>query len=281
MVRQIVPAGADGSIELFATDLTDIVLDVNGVFVPVGSNSAGQAFYPVTPCRITDTRSSPGAGGTLQPQVARAFNIAGSCGIPTSATAYALNVTVVPSSILGFLTLWPNNGSVRPTVSTLNALTGTVTANLAIVPAGTSGGINAFATNAIEAIIDVTGYFGPPGQPNALNFYPLTPCRVLDSRTPNAVLQPVSTRDVTVPCGAPATAKAYSMNSTVVPAGLFGFLTLFPTGDTRPVVSTLNAVDGSITSNAAIIPAGLNGAISAYVTDRTHLILDINGYFAP
>ena len=30
-----------------------------------------------------------------------------------------------------------------------------------------------------------------------------------------------------------------------------------------------------------IVPAGLNGAISAFVTERTHLILDINGYFAP
>ena len=42
-----------------------------------------------------------------------------------------------------------------------------------------------------------------------------------------------------------------------------------------------HGVDGSLTSNAALIPAGLNGAISVYVTERTHLILDINGYFAP
>lgn len=42
-----------------------------------------------------------------------------------------------------------------------------------------------------------------------------------------------------------------------------------------------HGVDGSLTSNAALMPAGLNGAISVYVTERTHLILDINGYFAP
>jgi hypothetical protein len=34
-------------------------------------------------------------------------------------------------------------------------------------------------------------------------------------------------------------------------------------------------------ANAAIVPAGTNGAISIYVTNNTHLILDINGYFAP
>lgn len=36
-----------------------------------------------------------------------------------------------------------------------------------------------------------------------------------------------------------------------------------------------------MTSNAAIVPAGTGGAIVALVTDSTHLILDINGYFAP
>ena len=71
------------------------------------------------------------------------------------------------------------------------------------------------------------------------------------------------------------------MNATVVPSPVLGFLTLYPTGVTRPVVSTLNAVDGSVTSNAAIIPAGLSGGLTAYVTERTHLLVDINGYFAP
>jgi len=48
-----------------------------------------------------------------------------------------------------------------------------------------------------------------------------------------------------------------------------------------PVVSTLNAFDGAITSNALLVPAGTNGSIDTFVTDQTHLILDINGFFAP
>src|ERR1700690_4230908 len=28
-------------------------------------------------------------------------------------------------------------------------------------------------------------------------------------------------------------------------------------------------------------PGGTNGAVSIYVTDRTHVILDVNGYFGP
>ena len=55
---------------------------------------------------------------------------------------------------------------------------------------------------------------------------------------------------------------------TVVPSGVFGFLTLRPTGGSQPLVSTLNAVDGAITANAAIVPAGNAGSISAYVQRR-------------
>jgi hypothetical protein len=40
-------------------------------------------------------------------------------------------------------------------------------------------------------------------------------------------------------------------------------------------------MDGSLTSNAAIVPAGTSGAINAFVQNPAHLILDINGYFAP
>jgi trimeric autotransporter adhesin len=287
----IVPAGTDGSVNVFVTDTTDVLLDVNGVFVPQGSNAAGQAFYPVNPCRVLDSRL-PGGGGTLAMNTTRAVIVAnaGGCGIPANATAYATNVTVVPRQPLGFLTLWTGgSGTPRPTVSTLNALTGTVTANLAIVPAGTAGDINAFVTDATDLIVDVTGYFGPPGNPGALNFYTLLPCRVVDTRLANGPLggpQPAgnSTRDFPVlssPCNVPGTSRAYSMNATVLPAPTLGFLTLFPTGVSRPTVSTLNAVDGSLTANAAIISSGTTGQISAYLTDLSHLILDINGYFAP
>jgi len=71
------------------------------------------------------------------------------------------------------------------------------------------------------------------------------------------------------------------LNVTVVPDGLLSFLTAWPTGAAQPLVSTLNSFDGSVVANAAIVPAGTNGAVSIYVTDRTQVILDINGYFAP
>ena len=48
----------------------------------------------------------------------------------------------------------------------------------------------------------------------------------------------------------------------------------------QPVVSTLNAIDGAITSNMAIVP-NINGKIDAYASGITQLMLDISSYFAP
>jgi len=82
------------------------------------------------------------------------------------------------------LIVWPT-GKALPNVSTLNVYTaGTVVANAAIVPAGTSGAINAYVTDATDLVIDIDGYFAPPAA-NGLKLYPVTPCRVADTRVPS------------------------------------------------------------------------------------------------
>jgi hypothetical protein len=198
-----------------------------------------------------------------------------------------LNITVVPAGPLGYLTIWPS-GSARPLVSTLNALDGSVVANAAIVPAGAGGAVDVFVTDRTDVIIDINGYFGSGG--TAQQFYSVTPCRFVDTRGGfGGSFGPPSlgagqVRDVPVPssgCGIPSSATAYSVNVTVVPKGPLGFLTIYPTGATRPNVSTLNSFTGRIVANAAIVPAGSGGAISVFVTDAADVILDINGYLAP
>jgi hypothetical protein len=193
-------------------------------------------------------------------------------------------MTVVPTGTLSFLTTWPA-GSAQPLASTLNDPTGTIVANAAIVPAGTGGSISVFVTDQTDLIIDVNGYFAPPAS-GGLLFYAATPCRVVDTRNPPGPFGGPALngqRDFNIlsgPCSVPGTTRAYSFNATVVPHGSLGFLTLWPQGQPQPLVSTLNAPDGSIVSNAAVVPTN-NGAISAFSTDTTDLILDINGAFAP
>jgi hypothetical protein len=164
-------------------------------------------------------------------------------------------------------------------VASLNAPTGTVVANAAIVKAGTSGSIDIFASDATNLVIDINGYFAPMDT-GGLSLYGVAPCRVVDTRKP-AGSPAVTSLDVGVSasaCGIPADAQAHVLSVTVVPPAPLGYLTLWPQGQTRPGVATLNAVDGVITSNLAIVPTA-NGSISAFASDLTHLIVDISGYF--
>jgi hypothetical protein len=259
--------------------------------VPLVSNAQGPLqFVPITPCRVVDTRPGSGGGGPIQGGTFQTFPIQDSgsgqaCGIPSSAAAYSLNVTVVPDGPLGYLTVWPA-GQNQPVVSTTNSVDGRVKANAAIVGAGSGNGgpVSVFASNTTNVVLDINGYFAPITG-STLAFYPLTPCRVLDTRN-GQFLQggqqyafPVSGI-----CNIPTNASAYSLNFTAVPHQPLGYLTVWPAGQSQPVASILNAVTGTVTANAATIQAGTdnNGNnIDVFASNDTDLVIDVNGYFAP
>ena len=283
----IVPAGTGGAVSVYVTNPTDVILDINGYF---DASSSGLSFYAAAPCRVADTRGAAGTfgGPSMTGAQTRDFPIPLSgCGIPATAGGCSLNFTVVPAGYLGYLSTWPT-GQSQPNVSTLNSWKGKVVANAAIIPTGTNESISVYVSNPTDVILDINGYFGQPGQTGALMFYPVTPCRIADTRDANGPLGgpemgAATTRSFPIPasgCNIPATALAYSLNVTVVPDGVLSYLSAWPAGSSQPLVSTLNSFDGSVVANAAIVPAGTNGAISIYVTNQTHVIVDINGYFA-
>ena len=289
----IVPAGTNSAISVYVNNTTDLLFDINGYFAP--PLASGLQFYPVTPCRIADTRTGAGFTGAFGPPsmaaaTQRSFPIPSSnCGIPATAAAYSLNFTVVPPGPLGYLTTWPT-GKAMPNASTLNSYTGAVVANAAIVPAGTNSAISLYVNNATDVLFDINGYFAPPAA-GGLQFYPVTPCRIADTRTgagfpgpfgPPSMVALVG-RSFPIPssiCELPASAGAYSFNFTVVPPAPLGFLTTWPTGNSMPNVSTLNSYNGSVVANAAIVPAGTGGAVSVYVNNATDVLFDVNGYFS-
>lgn len=286
----IVPAGENGGVTTFATDNTHVILDIFGYFVRQ-SDDPGLTFYPLAPCRVADTRQALGPLGlpSLASEESRAMPVLlSNCGIPPSAKAYSLNFTAVPHGPLSYLTTWPA-GQTQPLVSTLNATTGAVTANAAIVPAGANGDISVYAKNETDVIIDINGYFAPPAS-GGLSLYNVQPCRVRDTRDDRLTTGITGAMGVAISggvCDSATNAQAYVSNATVIPQNVqnrpasLSYLTLYPEGQDRPLVSTLNAIDGQITSNMAIVPAGAGGLIDVYATDWTHFILDISGYFAP
>lgn len=126
-------------------------------------------FYPVSPCRIVDTRSGLGGyTGLFYNGETRSFTIKGSppCAIPVNATAVAFNVTIADATRQGWAALYPA-GTVWGGISTLNFFAGENIANGAIVPVSAGspdlavlfafeGGVPAGSAN---LILDVTGYF--------------------------------------------------------------------------------------------------------------------------
>jgi hypothetical protein len=135
-------------------------LDDGGAF----GCSLGQAplnFVGIAPCRLVDTRNATGTfgGPILPPYTERSFPIlSASCGIPATATAYSLNVTVVPTGFLGYLTIWPTGGT-QPVASTVNSYLGVAVANAALVVAGTNGAVSVYGTNTTDVVLDIDGYF--------------------------------------------------------------------------------------------------------------------------
>jgi len=125
--------------------------------------STGTSLYTVTPCRVVDTRNPSGTWGgpALSAGADRTFPIVGQCGIPATAVAVSVNVTVTQPTAPGFLTLSPAGAPV-PLTSTINYATGQTRANNSVVKLGASGDLNARcgqSSGTTHMILDVNGYF--------------------------------------------------------------------------------------------------------------------------
>lgn len=124
------------------------------------------AFVPVTPCRLLDTRpgttvgprSTPLVGGTVADFNVRGAN--GSCFIPADALAVQMNVTILNPTAVGYLTMWPSDAS-QPTASHLNWVSGQpATPNAATVKLSSLGQLRMFVNSGtVDVIIDVNGYY--------------------------------------------------------------------------------------------------------------------------
>jgi hypothetical protein len=117
------------------------------------------------PCRLADTRDAAGptGGPALSPGAIRNFPVTGGvCGIPSTATAVALNVTVTQPAAQGYLVLYPGDAAGPPLVSSVNFTPGVTRANNAVVPLATNGGtLNVMNGSAgtVHLVLDVTGHF--------------------------------------------------------------------------------------------------------------------------
>jgi hypothetical protein len=138
-------------------------------------------------------------------------------------------------------------------------------------------------------IVTVLGAVSATAQTGPYQFFAVPPCRIVDTRNPNStnggpIMGTNSQRDFTVRgnCGIPTSAKAVSLNVTITGATQSSFLTLWPSGGTRPVVSTINFNQNDpALANGAIVGVSTNATdLSVYNNfGNVHVILDVTGYF--
>jgi hypothetical protein len=251
---------------------------------------SGLRYVAVTPCRIADTRNANGPfGGPIVPANGmRTLLIPNSsCGIPATAQAYALNVTVVPPSAtdLYYLQVAPT-GTPQPPTSLINSNDGRIRSVSTIIGAGASGGVDFYATQATQVVVDIDGYY--TSAPTALEYYAVAPCRAVDTRTVVAggpvPLTPMATENFVLAgkCNIPSTAQAYSVNVTGVPLQTkINQLTVWATGTAQPATPLLTSPTGIPVANGTIVKAGTNGSVSILSTDPASVVIDVNGYYAP
>jgi len=115
----------------------------------------------------------------------------------------------------------------------------------------------------------------------------VSPRRIVDTRIGHgAPLQPIPSKGELViqvggTPGVPATGvAAVVLNVTVTQTTAQGFVTLYPTGGGRPVVSNLNIGGrGETSANLVTVAADSAGRVTAYALTSTHLVVDVAGYY--
>jgi FlgD Ig-like domain len=258
----------------------------DGTLTVTAASTLGMAiggFATLPPSRLLDTRiTGPklGAGQT------RSLQVTGVGGVPsTNVAAVVLNVTVTETSSGGYLTVSPT-GTTRPTVSNLNWSAGATIPNAVTVKVGSNGMVDLFQSGpgTAQVIVDVAGYYLGGTPVAAGGFTSITPARILDTRSTGGAFTAGETRDLTI-LGAgtvPASnVSAVVLNVTVTETSNGGYLTVFPSGTTRPLASNLNWSAGLTIPNLTTVKVGANGKVSLFQSGpgTAQVIVDVAGYY--
>jgi hypothetical protein len=123
-------------------------------------------------------------------------------------------------------------------------------------------------------------------------FVGLSPARVLDSRGLGLTVDGLSSGGGVVGAGSVTVLTvvgrggvpvsgvgAVVLNVAVTGSSVGGWLTVFPSGVSRPVAANVNFGAGETVSNAVVATVGVNGTVSIYASAGTHLIVDVQGWF--
>ncbi len=281
---------ADGSLSGIYSSSTgkgtvQLVFDLTGYFV---AGPKGATFFPTTPTRIVDTRIKQGIAVPLATGKVATFGVAGLAGVPSTAIAVTGNATVTGQTGAGYVTVAPTIASgVAPSSSTINFPLRDDRANNVTVPLH-NGQLQVEYVGkkktTVQFIFDVTGYF-VPGLSGA-TFVPLSPGRVVDSRTALGFKGPLKTGGtasfaVSGQVSVHPIAVAVVGNLTVTGQTSKGWLSAAP--GPANATSTLNFPVGDNRANGFVCVLGPGGSLAVTFGgsrgSTTQVVVDILGYY--
>lgn len=249
-----------------------------------GSSTAAGTFFPLAPARIYDSRRSPNAKVVAGSD--RTIQVTGQGGIPASGvSAVVLNVTEVLGSERGDLELYPTGQQPSRRTSNLNYFRGQAVSVQAQTGLGTGGAINVSLDGGTgDVIVDVFGYYSDGSRSGGAGYTPLTPRRLLDTRTTGHPLVADEDRSVRVTSqdGVPRDATAVALNATVLDTPTNADLQLYPPdAPPGPRTSNVNVAPGRTRANAAVVRLS-DGYFNMSISQgRASVVLDVVGYYSP
>ncbi len=261
-----------------------------------GATAPGGTGYTAlaTPVRVLDTR--PGFGGSghgatlggqgpLPAGSPYSLSVSGA-GVPSTATAVAINVTALDPAAAGFVSVFPG-GTAWPGTSNVNLSTASSDSTapvFAIVTLGSGTAINVLAgATSADVLIDVLGYFDPTVA--GTKYTPATTItRIVDTRDgtggTQGIIQSNQVVKYTPPTSlVPAGTKAILVNVTSADAVGPGALCVSPNGSTS--TSTVNYVTSLSRANLAVVTLDGSGAFEiTAIGAPSDAIVDLIGTFS-
>jgi len=270
----VVGVGPDGAIDVYTSSDAHVIVDVTGVFVEADDATTGR-FIALAPERVLDGRDADAPVRQMAPGSSATIPLPES--VPADATAVSVNVTSLWAARRGYLSGYAADDD-APSTSFLNVDgSGSPVAAAVILPVSPDG-FTILNTAGGRLAIDLVGYFtGPTAPPSTDGLFVSTePTRLLDTRQEPHRLWADGAIEIASPH---PHAAALVSNVTVTRTDSRGFVTAYPAGVQRPVVSALNAARRDQTiPNAAITPLSTRG-VGYYASTSTDLVIDMNGYF--
>ncbi len=328
----------------------DAVVDTTGYYSPTPSDPNTRdanglqplVYYPLPKAiRLLDTRpiKDPNTDGYYNPTTPRELGSLGQfqsdqtrtfrarridyngISIPREAQAVLGTATAAnpPGSGFGYLSVYPGPSTApRPkATSTLLYKGGQYISNSATMSIGSDDTINLYTFIATDVVVDINGYFAPPGSPDPNNldaqnqprtdtgllYYPLSkPTRLLDTRpTKNlatdgkynntGAIQPFSGQAYVMTgfsyngISIPSSALAIVFNNTVADPGGAGYLTVYsgndPGGNSRPTAASVVYSGVPFQSGQTTVGVGTGGNVTFFSSSKTDMVADAIGYYAP